>query len=307
MRGLFQKSLKTIVFLALGMMVLPGCSIKKMAVNSLAETLAGTGSVYTSDDDPDFVREAIPFSLKTIEGLLVEVPKHTGLLEAAARGFTFYAYAYLETDALQIEKEDVHQAEALRARARRMYLRGLDYALRGLEVAHPGIEAQLRKDPVKALQVTTPKDVPLLYWTGVAWGAAISLSKNDPNLIADQNIVEAIMHRALELDEDYDHGALHEFFIVFEGSRSEAAGGSVEKANAHFERAVALANGQKASPFVSYAETIAVRNQDREEFRRLLQQALAIDPNRAPETRLINLISQRRARWLLAHEEDLFY
>lgn len=299
--------MEKIALIGLLVMILSGCSIRKLAINSLADTLAGTGSVYTSDNDPDFIREAIPFSLKTIEGLLIEVPNHTGLLEAAASGFAFYAYAYLETEAQEIENEDIRRAETLRARARSMYLRALNYALHGLEVAHPGIDAQLREDPVKALEVTSIKDVPFLYWTGITWGASISLSKNDPNMIADQHIVEAIMRRALELDEDYEDGALHEFFIVFEGSRSDAAGGSLEKARTHFKRALELAKGRKASPFVSYVETISVRNQDREEFQRLLQHALLIDPDKTPETRLINLIVQRRARWLLAHEEDLFY
>ncbi|MCI0561723.1 MAG: TRAP transporter TatT component family protein [Nitrososphaera sp.] len=307
MRSRFLRSIIEVVLVSLLAVVLSGCSIKKLAINSLADTLAGTGSIYTSDGDPDFIREAIPFSLKTVEGLLMEAPKHTGLLETAASGFAFYAYAYLEADAREVENEDIRQAGALQIRARRMYQRALGYALRGLEVAHPGIETQLRTDPVKALEVTSIKDVPFLYWVGVTWGAMISLSKKDPDVIADQNIVEAVMRRVLELDEDYQDGAVHEFFIVFEGSRSDAAGGSLEKARIHFERALELAKGRKASPFISYAETVSVTNQDREEFRRLLQQALDIDPDQTPDTRLLNLISQRRARWLLDHEEDLFY
>jgi predicted anti-sigma-YlaC factor YlaD len=38
----------------------------------------------------------------------------------------------------------------------------------------------------------------------------------------------------------------------------------------------------------------------------LLQAALAINPNAQPETRLANLIMQRRARWLLKRVDEYF-
>ena len=38
----------------------------------------------------------------------------------------------------------------------------------------------------------------------------------------------------------------------------------------------------------------------------LLDRALAIDPDAKPEWRLENLVMQRRARWLLAREDELF-
>jgi hypothetical protein len=43
-------------------------------------------------------------------------------------------------------------------------------------------------------------DVPSLYWTAACWGSAISLSKDQPDAIAEQPIVEALIDRAFELD-----------------------------------------------------------------------------------------------------------
>jgi len=43
-----------------------------------------------------------------------------------------------------------------------------------------------------------------------------------------------------------------------------------------------------------------------EEFRQLLAQALAIDPEDNPDNRLQILLSQEKARWLLDHIEDFF-
>jgi hypothetical protein len=41
-----------------------GCSIKRIAINKLGNALSSGGSSYESDDDPDLVAEALPFSLK---------------------------------------------------------------------------------------------------------------------------------------------------------------------------------------------------------------------------------------------------
>ncbi len=68
----------------------PGC-IKKLALNSLADSLAKAGDVFAEDNDPELVRDAIPFALKTAEALLAETPEHEGLLLTACKGFTQYA------------------------------------------------------------------------------------------------------------------------------------------------------------------------------------------------------------------------
>jgi predicted anti-sigma-YlaC factor YlaD len=51
---------------------------------------------------------------------------------------------------------------------------------------------------------------------------------------------------------------------------------------------------------------VSVQKQDVKQFESLLQQALAINPDAHPETRLANLVMQRRARWLLSRKSELF-
>src|SRR5262245_35221422 len=84
-----------------------GCSVKKLAVNKLGDALAEAGTTYASDDDPELVRQALPFGLKTIESLLSESPRHRGLLLAAASGFVQYAYAFVQQDADEAEDVDL--------------------------------------------------------------------------------------------------------------------------------------------------------------------------------------------------------
>jgi len=283
-----------------------GCSVKKFAIRKLGDALSEAGTTYASDDDPELIRGALPFSLKLIESLLAQAPDHRGLLLSAASGFTQFSYAFVQEDADEAEDRDLDAAEALRHRARRLYLRARDYGLRGLEVGHPDFGMRLRMEPAAALETMEVEDVPFLYWTAASWGSLISLSKDDPDLLADLPLAEALIRRALDLEEGYDDGALHEFLITFEGSRSDSMGGSTARAREHFNRATELSRGLRASPLVSLAETVSVRNQDRAEFESLLRKALAVDPDARPEWRLANLVMQRRARRLLARADLLF-
>ena len=284
-----------------------GCSVKKFAINKIGDSLAkSSSSTFASDDDPDLVGEALPFGLKLMEGLLAKSPKHRGLLFATSSGFAQYAYVYVQQPAEEMEEHNLAKAAALRMRARRLYLRARGYGLRGLEMRHRGFEQALRADPKAAVRVANKKDVPLLYWTAAAWGLAISISKDDPEMIADQPVVEALIDRALELDPDYEHGAIHGFLISYEAARKGVPGDFAVRSRKHFERTVELTGGQMVGPYVALAETVAVQKQDREEFERLLRRALAIDSNARPEWRLANLVMQKRARWLLARADDLF-
>ena len=59
----------------------------RRALAAASDAVAQSGGTYGSDDDPELVRDAVPFGLKTMEGLLVEHPEHKGLLTALASGF----------------------------------------------------------------------------------------------------------------------------------------------------------------------------------------------------------------------------
>ena len=287
-------------------LALPGCSLQKLAVDRLGNALAESSSVYATDDDPDLVGAALPFGLKTIEGLLAQSPHNRGLLLAATSGFTQYAYGFVQTEADFIEDTDLIRAIYLRERALRLYRRALGYGIRGLGEVQPGFADLLRSDPERALALFGKKDVALLYWTGAAWGAAISLDKTNPALSADLPRVEALIHRAFELNAEFGAGILYDFMIVYEGGRPAAGGGSIDRARESLTRAVHLSGGQRAAPLVAFAETVDVAIQDRGEFKKLLDQALAINIDDAPDQRLSNIIAQRRARWLLGRMDRLF-
>jgi predicted anti-sigma-YlaC factor YlaD len=299
---------RTIRALLLALVVLPlaGCSLKSMAINTVGNALAESGSNFSADDDPELIAAAIPFGLKTIEGLLVQSPKHKGLLFAACSGFTQYSFAFVQQEADYVEAQDLQKATEMRARAKKLYLRALGYGLRAFDEEIPGFSAQIKTDPDAALAKTTKKHVPLLYYTGAAWAAAFAVDVADSSLSVNQTAIEKIMRRALALDEGWEQGSLHDFFISWEAGHA-GAGGSIEKATEHFARSKALSAGQRVSPYVSYAESVLVAEQKKPEFEQSLKEALAIDVSKAaPEQKLANVLAQRRARWLLGKIDELF-
>ena len=284
---------------------LSGCSLRSMAINAVLPTLVNP-AVYLSEEDPELARDALPFLLETIESIIEADPARRDVLLFANTGFALYANAFLQTDAALAEWEDYDRAAALNERARRMYIRARDYGLRNVEVDYPGITDRLRADPESAAAVFDVEEVESLYYLGGSWILAISLGLDRPALVADLPAARALLDRALALDEDYGRGVLHAAFITLE-SVGDAMGGSTARAREHFARAVELSEGQDAGPYVSLATGVAIAEENREEFRELLETAIAIDPNVQMDNRLLNLIAQKRARTLLDHIDDLFF
>jgi predicted anti-sigma-YlaC factor YlaD len=286
---------------------LSGC--RSVAVKAASNAVAQSGGTYATDDDPELVRDAVPFGLKTMEGLLSENPRHEGLLEALAGGFTQYAYAFVQQPAELADLDGkLDDARAGRARAKKLFLRARDYGLRGLDRRHAGLAAKLRqgRDLAKLLAQAEKKDVSFLYWTASAWTLAIVNDKSDMALVGELAIPLAMMERALALDETWGAGSIHEFYVAYDASRSAAEGGGPEHARAHLDRALALSLNKKLGPLVAWAEGVLVQRQDRAEFTRVLERVVQADPGEEPKYRLANILAQRRARALLEHADDLF-
>jgi tetratricopeptide (TPR) repeat protein len=286
--------------------LLNGCFIKSMAVNSVADGLAGEGDTFSSDDDPQLIKEAVPFSLKFMESILAATPRHTELLAALCKNFTEYSYAYVQCEADYIADSNYAQAREMRVRAKKLYQRAYEYGLRGLESRHDHFTQMIMTDPKTAVAKLNKDDADLLYWTGVAWMAAISIGKDDPELVSDIPQAEALIYKAQEVAPDYDNGSLQEFLITYESGKPTLMGGSMKRVKEHYDKALELTKGMSAATYVNYAEGFDLKQQNREEFEENLNKALDIDVDKVKSLRLVNLIEQKRARWLLSRADTLF-
>ena len=306
-RPVINSGLPRLVIAALVALALlsAGCSLKRFAARSVANSLTSGQDVYGTDNDPELIRDALPFGLKTMESLLTVIPDHEGLLLTACKGYTQYAYAFVQSEGDLLVNSDYARSEELRERAFKLYLRARGFGLRGLEKRYKGITQQLSLDPARAVAKIEKRDMPMLYWTAASWGSAISLGKDRPEMLADLPAIHALIERGLALDEGYEGGALHEAMILLE-ALPEALGGSIERARRHFARAVELGHDAKPSPYVTLATSVTVLQQRRDEFRTLLEKALTFDPDKDPSQRLATLVLQRKARALLARQDESF-
>ena len=298
-------------FLLAGLAALvSGCSLKTIALRSVADAMSGTGTVYSRDDDPELVRAAIPFGLKTMEALADALPKHVGIRVALARTCTTLSVGFYKDEAERAEEHDVKASRPMLLRSKHLSLRARDYALSAVEIRVAGGKEALLTGDEAAQKAVLDKldkaDVELLYWLGASWGAAISTGKDDVELIGQLSRVGHVMERALALDESWDSGSLHTFFVLFDMGRGSDQGGGPKKATVHYRRALELDHGARLSPKVAFAEAVLVEAQDKKGFKQLLGEVVAADASAHLEDRLVNILAQRRAEWLLSRTDDLF-
>ena len=289
-------------------LLLWGCAIDKLAIQGVTNLLAsGDSTVFTGEEDPVLVGEALPFALKLYESLLASAPENRQLLLTTGQAFVLYAYAYVQTPANMLPDEEFDAKQAGLARAKKLFLRARKYIMNAIELAHPGfIEAIQAKEWDANLEMMEQEDAPYLYWAAMSWFGALTTNFFDMELLITMPRAVALMLRVLDLDEAYDDGAVHEFLVSYYGGIPKAIGGSEQKAREHYKRAIELSGGLKAGIHVALATTVCVTNQDVKEFRELLGEALAIDVDREPKYRLMNIMAQQRASWLLEHVEDYF-
>lgn len=277
--------------------LLGGCaSIKQAVMTGVADQLAGQGAA--AEEDLGLAREASAFYLKLSESLLAEQPGHVGLASSVASGFTQYAYAFVAFEAEKLESRDARAAKAGRERAERLYARAQRHAFAALERRHPGLLAQLASGA--ALPALSLDERALAYWGAAAWGAGIALSTHDPERVADLPSVARLAQHLALAEPGQGEGALQSLLGTLEAARP---GGSVAKAQAHFEAARRFGEGRNAGVFVAEAEAIALPAGDRVGYETLLRQALAAA---AARRTLANELMRERAGWLLATLDDRF-
>ena len=292
-----------ILFSVILCLLLSSCSINNLAMRAVADALTGDGSsdVFTGDSDPKLVGEAIPFAIKLYETLLAANPDHQGLMLTTGSLFIMYSNAFVHGPAEMLPLTEWKEREEELERAKQLYLRGYNILYTALDTKFPGFsKASAGNGSLQAILGRCKKeDVGLLYWAVAGGLAAYSIDVLDFSLSSHIPEWSAMIHKAYELNPDFEGATLDEFLILFYGSLPELMGGDKEKALYHFRRALDKTGGNSTSAYISYAQSICVPAQDYDTYRDCLEKALAIDPNANISTRLVTTINQQKAKWLL--------
>jgi predicted anti-sigma-YlaC factor YlaD len=284
-----------------------GCVMKIVVKKATGIVKAENISVFATDDDPQLVADALPFMLKSLELVSVSKQANPQMLYFTGNAFCTYAYAFVYLPADTVSDLRIAEKNSQYLRAKKLFLRAREYLLRALEIHHPGFTALLKTDQTdSAMRLITPADTSLLYWTASAWMGAFTADKFDMSLAVDVPKPVAFMLKLLSMNETFGNGSVHDFFVSYYGGMPASMGGSEEKARYHFNRSLELSRGLSVAPYLALALSVSVANQNVNEFKQLLNTAFAIDVEKNIPCRLVNILNQNRARWMLNHIDKYF-
>jgi len=275
-----------------------GCSVNVLVANAL--TGEGSSTVFTGDSDPQLVGDALPFAIKMYEALLDATPKHQGLMLTTGSLFVMYANAFVQGPSEILPPEEWEARNEGLMRAKKLYLRGCDILYTALDLKYKGFAKAAQDGNIQTILGKCKKeDVGLLYWAAAGGLSAYSIDILDFELSGRIPEWSAMIKRAYALDPDYGGASMEELMFLFYVSMPEMLGGEKEMALKHFNLALEKSKGNSAGAYVSYAQTICVPAQDYDLYREYLEKALALDPNADASSRLVNIINQKKAKWLL--------
>jgi hypothetical protein len=262
-----------------------GCS---MIGRRAADTLS---TIVLDQDDPELITSGLPAYLLFVDGLISQHSQNVNLLSAGAQLFAVYGSRFVTPD----------HGVVLTAKARR-------YGERAICIAHTEACGWSTKDYdtfVAELGKVERKQIGALYSYAVGWLSNLQATSEDWGAVADLPRVEAVLQRALALDETYEHGAIHGYLGILGALRPPALGGKPDEARAHFERAIELSGGKDLSIKVEYARRYARLVFDQELHDRLLTEVLN-SPTEAHKLTLFNVLAKQEAEGLLATSKEYF-
>ena len=302
--NLINKNIKMATLIGL-VIFLGSCSPKNYILNQFDGVFDSIETVYLTDDDPQLVKESFPFNLKIIEILLDQSPDDRDMLLTALSSFTMYSYGFVMEDAEKISEDDYREGKEVYNRANNLFKRSLQYGSHGMELKYPEFTNWLEKRDVDNPFVV--EDISYLYWLSVTYGGLISSSNGNPIYVVDLPKVGWLLEKSMELDESWNNGVLYSAMISFTMSRPDAVKNREQLAREYFDKAVQASSGEDCSIFARFAESVCIKNQNREEFVENLNYALNFNVDDVKDLRLTNTMAQSRAKWLMGRIDELFY
>ncbi len=246
-----------------------------------------------NQDDPTIVEAGAPAYLLLLDALILTYPDDEDFLLAGSRLYGAYAGVFAS---------DPQQAKSMADKA-------MSYARRAL-CEYDDDACLLLDGPLEDLRPTLDEDydeddLPVFYAMAAAWAGWIQANSDDWNAIAQLSKVRTIMEWVASQNPAYDHATVQVYLGVLETQLPPTLGGRPELGREYFENAIRLSDGHNLMARVLYAKQYARLMFDQELHDRLLQEALAADPQSEGLT-LINRLAQKQAKNLLAGSADYF-
>jgi hypothetical protein len=291
---------------------LGACNINKIVADGTGDLLEEGAPALDAYWDYDIAGTGIASAIIQLETFHSVSPDNEKLAVNLAKAYVGYAQGWVEGQyETAFMAGEFDKADRLRQRARLLYLRARNLALHAMRVRDEGIDEAIKSVDQTALpkylaeNYVAKEDCPPIFWTGLAWGAAINMSLDQPDLIADLPIIKPFIERARELDDMYFNGAAYVALGTIEASFPPALGGDPERGKEWFERGLERTERKNNLLQVMYARIYAVNTRNQGLFFKLLNEVIEA-PDAGDAYRLANKVARMRAERYLAHAKELF-
>jgi len=219
-------------------------------------------------------------------------PNDAGILLKLSRGY------YLQGDHLRV---DGKKEEALA-----IFEKGVLAGEQGMMASSDAFANRVKAGEKVADAVSSmPKAAqPTIYWYAVNLGKFASL-KGFSTLLFYKDRIFNVMKQVMALDETYFYGAPHRYFGAYYAKAPGFAGGDMNKAKEHFEKAMAMFPDYLGTR-VTYAAFFAIKEEDEELFDELLNGVVNGDPTKIPGVEPEQRFEQYKAKKLIEQKDDIF-
>jgi hypothetical protein len=271
-----------------------GC-LAQMATDMQISATRTASGVFDTIGDYEVARGAAEAGVVQFEGMHRLSPNNEDALVALVQAWVGYGFAFAEDDmeAAQ-DKGNDDLAEYHKRRAHMAYDRAVFYGLELLSHTDKGFPAAKKNaNTMKAWlkeNFKSKSDVDAIFWTGYGWMARTNLDKDDPVIVADLFVGEAMMERAVELDPSFNFYNGEVALAAY-----HVAVSNVTEGKKIFELALQKTQRKNLMVQFTYAQTYACETNDRPLYESLMKEIVdAGDVD--PDERLENAIAKRKAR-----------
>lgn len=292
-----MKCIKSLDLIILGLVLITaGCAAKRQAGWQI-EMEKGAGNVQALLEKADALWEQrgdqakLEEAIKTYEEVIKVDPQNLEVLTKLSRAYYLLADGYLEGGDVEKQLETYNKGAQYGEMAM-----ALDPEFKKRVDAGAKIE--------DAIQVLDSKYIGAIYWSASNLGKWAK-KKGFLTLLKYKDKARKMIQKVLEMDENFFYGAPHRYFGAYYALAPSFAGGDLKKSEEHFRRSLEIAPNYIGT-WVLKADTLDVKLQDKELYRKDLEKALSIPAESIPELLPEQNAEKRKAQRFLDDIENRF-
>ena len=216
-----------------------------------------------------------------------------------------YAYGILMERGDRLIDDDYSKGMIYYKKANKLFLEAKQSSLHILSQRYPNFNQWIKNDLTINFVVRDTYD---LYWLAASMAGAIQSSRgSNPYELINIPTIGKLLETAIFLDPTWENGSLFSAMMSYSAIRPDLSGQAMkDTVDYYFKRSLEISDSLDASVFVSYAELIHKPRQEKEDFENKLLFVLKMKAGSDKKRKLSNLVSKRRAKWLLSKKEDYF-